>query len=250
MSRYNFYLINILFCIQLQAQDSLNFFINQSYIEKLHKGTLLVRLESKEKKIGFLNSAIMAKDCNQNCKEKIHHQIDEIVLERDRFNLQFIKSFKFHFSFCPVYFYYDKDHPDLVKDSFKGNFYLDENLKQIRIDTLQKDSLFIFKKDITPYSENEGWLIQTADGYTLKNGFPFISENNFRTIWNRIISSNHLNKNCDYMVMKLNKNLFEYLYSKQLDYFNLQMYPYFNPSNRMPMPMVPPPPPKYIPVQR
>ncbi len=248
MSRYNFYLINILFCISLQAQDAPDYFINEISIEKLYKGNLLVRLESKEKKIQFLNTARNANNCNQKCKQKLQDQVDEIIQTRDRFNLQFMKSFEIYFSFCPIYFYYDKDHQNLVNAKFIGNFFLDKKLQTIRIDTFQKDSIFILKKDITPNSENEGWLIQTSDGYTLKNGFPFVSENNFTTIWHRITSSDHLIKNCDYMVTELNKKLYEYLTGKYLEEKKHRFYPYHDPFFRMPPP--PPPPPSYIPFRR
>lgn len=246
MSRYNFYLINILFCIQLQAQQAPDYFINETSIENLYKGNLMVRLESKDKKIRFINEAMNSSECDQKCKNKLQLKIDELIKERDRFNLQFMKSFEIYFSFCPVYFYYDIDHQELVKSNFNGNFFLDKKLQHFKIDTFHQDSNFILKKDITPNSENEGWLIQTSNGYTLKNGFPFVSENNFKTIWNWITSTDHVAKNCDYMVKELNKKLYEFLSGETLDN-KLRFIPYLDPSYRI---HPPPPPPSFIPFKR
>lgn len=210
MSRYIFYLINILFCIQLQAQDSLNFFINQNYIEKLHKGSLLVRLESKEKKIRFFENEMTLKDCNDKCKKEFSMQIQSIKEERDKFNLQFIESFKKYFTFCPVYFYYDKDHQDLVNSKFRKDLFLNQNLQYTTITSINMDSILILKKDLSPNSENEGWMFQTVEGITLKDGFPYVIENDYKTIFNWLSSKDHVKLNCDYMVRKLNKKLVTY----------------------------------------
>ena len=94
MSRYNFYIINILFCIHLQAQEPTDLFLNESSIQKLSKGNLLVRLESKDKKIQFLTKEMNAKDCNTKCRNKLEGEIDAIIQARDLYNLAFIESFK------------------------------------------------------------------------------------------------------------------------------------------------------------
>jgi hypothetical protein len=210
MPAYYFYFINILFCFHLKAQVNPNNFTNEINIAKLSKGNLLVRLESKENKINFLQKQITAKDCNDKCKARLERQIQEIRVARDSFNRQWINSFKAYFTFCPVYFYYDKDHEELKKSKFKGNFFVDENLNVININRINQDSILILKKDITPNSENEGWLFQTIDGVTLQDGFPYITVNNSKTIFNWISSSNHKKLNSDYLIQKLNTDLYAY----------------------------------------
>lgn len=220
MTRYIFYFINILFSICLQAQSSGDLFINDQAILVLRKGNLLVRLESKENKINFLENELNKNDCDAKCKTKIREELNEIFSDRDTFNSQFIRSFKQYFKFCPVYFYYDKDHQQLQNSNFKGTYFLDANLATISNNDFLADSILILKKDLTPNSENEGWLFQNAQGKTLRSGFPFISQNNFTTMMNRISYSNHIKQNCNYMVKKLNKKLFSFLHDvreKQLD---------------------------------
>jgi hypothetical protein len=179
-------------------------------IAKLHKGNLLVRLESKENKIRFFENEMTLKDCNDKCKQELSMQIEDVKTERDKFNLQFMESFQNYFTFCPVYFYYDKDHQDLLNSKFKGNLYLDRNLNYTTINSINKDSILILKKDLSPYSENEAWLFQTSEGITLKDGFPYVIENDYKTIFNWLSSKDHVKLNCDYMVRKLNKKLNNY----------------------------------------
>ncbi len=220
MARYIFYLINILFCICLQAQSSGELFDHDQAIINLRKTHLLVRLESKDHKIKFLQKELEKKNCDEKCRSSIEEQIQDIIASRDTFNIQFIRSFKQYFKFCPVYFYYDKDHEQLLQSEFNGSHFLDATLAYISVRSKSKDSILILKKDITPNSENEGWLFQTVDGKTFRHGFPFISQNNFTTMMNRIAYSNHIMQNCNYMVKKLNKKLFSYLHdvkAKQMD---------------------------------
>jgi hypothetical protein len=210
MSRYYFYIINILFCINLQAQEVSDLFLNESSKELLHKGKLLVRLESKDKKIQFLTKEMNTHDCNTKCRKRLEDQINDIIHTRDTFNVQFMESFKNYFKFCPVYFYYDKNHQELIDAQFKGNYFLDEKLNTINITTINKDSILILKHDLTPESENEGWLFQTTDGITLRNGFPFINEHNSVTLLNSIVNKDHQKLNCDYLIKRLNRELYAY----------------------------------------
>ncbi len=220
MPRYIFYFINILFSICLQAQSSGDLFDANQAILSLKSGHLLVRLEARENKINFLQKELNHTSCNEKCKEKIQSQLNNLLSDRDTFNKQLIRSFKLYFKFCPVFFYYDKDHQALLDSDWKGPYFLDGNLSALALPSIQTDSFLILKKDITPNSENEGWLFQTAQGKTFRNNFPYISENNFTTMMNRISYSNHIKQNCNYMVKKLNKKLFSYLHQvveKQMD---------------------------------
>ncbi len=211
MLRHYFYIINILFSIGVQAQVASKPFLLENSIELLKNGSLLVRLPSEEKKISFFENQKQLKDCDQKCQKKMEKEILEISTFRDTFNTLFIKSFNRYFKFCPVYFYYDKDHDILKNSNYQESLYLDENLNYKSILKIQKDSLLILKKDRTPNSENEGWLFQTTDGKKLPDNFPYITQNNFTTLLNRISYKNHVKENCKYMVKKLNKQLYSYL---------------------------------------
>lgn len=211
MLRHYFYFINILFSIGVLAQGGSKTFLHENSIQLLSNGSLLVRLPSEEKKISFFENQKKIKDCDSKCQKKMDEEILEITSQRDTFNSLFIKSFKRYFKFCPVYFYYDKDHDVLQNADYVLSLYLDENLNYKSIPFIHKDSLLILKKDRTPNSENEGWLFQTMDGKTLHNDFPYITQNNFTTLMNRLSYKNHVKENCKYMVKKLNKQLYSYL---------------------------------------
>ena len=163
-----------------------------------------------------LIKASLQEDCKSKCKEKIEKQILQLTLDRDAFNTEFIKAFKNNFKFCPVFFYYDKDQIALAQTNYSRIYFLDSTQNNKFLANIPKDSLLILKKDETPNSSNEGWLFQTADGVLLQNGFPYITVNNFKTLMNRLASTDHQKKNCIYLVKKLNKNLHQYLYESDV----------------------------------
>lgn len=212
MSKAIYYIINILIINLSLAQESSvhpQNILNAESIEKLKSGRLLVRLESRENKIEFLQKQLNATNCDASCRKRIGDELNNEITDRDSFNLNFIKAFRKYFIFCPVYFYYDKDHQSLLQSNWHGKYYLDDQLQLTDL-AFHHDSLMILKKEFTPNSENEGWLFQTVNGITLKNGFPYINENNFKTFLTRITYADHDRKNCEYLVRKLNKNLFRY----------------------------------------
>ncbi len=199
----------------LRAQEAQNPFLEEEAIRKLKSGIILVRLESMDKKLQFLERSMENKECNESCKKKIQKDIEEVRLARDQFNKTFIWAFRTYFSFSKVLFYYDNQHSTLQQKRFTQFQFTGDSLELLPPATVHKDSLLILKKDITPDSENEGWLFQTSEGFTLKSKFPFITENNAKTLINRLASSDYLKKNCRYMVKKLNKDLFKFYWKTE-----------------------------------
>ncbi len=199
----------------LAAQEAQNPFLEEEAIRKLKSGTLLVRLESLEKKLQFLERSMEHAECDASCKKKIQEDIEEVRLARNQFNKEFITAFRTYFSFCKVYFYYDNQHSVLLQKRFADFSFIGDSLNELPPTTVSKDSILILKKDLTPDAENEGWLFQTTDGFTMKSKFPFITENNAKTLINRLASSDYLKKNCRYMVKKLNKDLFKFYWKTE-----------------------------------
>ncbi len=179
-------------------------------IQHLKGGTLLVRLESKEKKLNYLRQSLLNPDCDARCRSKKEEEIQEIDQSAKRFNQTFIQAFRKHFNFCDLLFYYDKDHHALKSAGWVGNYFLTDQLSNQTARPLNPDSCYILYKDLTPESQAEGWLVQTPDGQFLGKGFPFIIENNAKTLMNYFASSDHLTKNCNYMVRKFNKQLYKF----------------------------------------
>lgn len=199
----------------IRGQSEVNPFINEESIRKLKSGYLLVRLESFEKKIQHYELAKDRASCDENCRKKIQDKVNEIQKDRDHFNIEFIHAFKKRFDFCPVKFYYDKDHTSFSDSGFSNIILLDDSLNTLNTVWTAVDSFLILKKDHTPQSENEGWLFQTKEGTTLDSGFPFISSNNAKTLMNYFSMSNHIKKNCDHLVRKMNKELHKYYFKTE-----------------------------------
>jgi hypothetical protein len=217
MTRYFYYIINIFVVTLLKSQSPEDLLINQITLTKLEHGSLLVLLESKENTIQFLQNQQSLKNCDEKCRSDIQKQIDEITNERDEFNKAFIQSFKLYFKFCPVDFIYDKDLETLRKQNYNSSLYIDENLLAVNSNHIHKDSLVILKKDFTPHSDKSGWLFQTIDGYVLKNGFPYVIENSFRTLMTRFAHSHPENAVSKYYVQKLDYLLYKKQMNKEHD---------------------------------
>jgi hypothetical protein len=200
----------------LSAQHIYDPLANQYAIRKMKSANVLVRLESFEKKLQYIKHFIDSEKCDSICKQKKNKEIEETLKSRDRFNRTFIESFRKHYQFSNVYFYYDKDHHILRQHKFEGEFYLDDSLKNISAGPFSMDSLFILGKGITPESEAEGWMFQNAEGTPMQKGFPFIIQNNAKTLITYFSSSDHVKKNCIHMVKKLNKDLFRFYHKAEL----------------------------------
>lgn len=200
----------------LSAQEISDQLINDPAIRKMKSGYILVRLESFDKKIQYIKQASESEKCDLRCKEKKQKEIKEIEGARDQFNKAFILAFRKYFSYSKISFYYDKDHQQLKQNEFTGKLYLNDSLLSTSGGPFPLDSLFILAKDKTPESEAEGWLFQDANGNSLRKGFPFITQNNLKTLVNYFSSSDHIKKNCSHMVKKLNKDLFSYFHKAEM----------------------------------
>lgn len=180
MFRIFLFFLNIFGAIALQGQSTADPFINARSLEALKKGQLLVRLESHENKLTAFQKSRDREDCDASCKDRLDRQMADIKSHRDSFNHHFMQAFKTRFRFCPVLFYYDKDHKSLKAADFNGPYFLDAFGQIKTVTSLHRDSLLILKKSVTPGSEVEGWMFETAAGQTLEQDFPYIMENNFK----------------------------------------------------------------------
>lgn len=201
----------------LAAQTISDQLINDPAIRKMKSGYILVRLESFDKKIQYIKQSLASEKCDEDCKQKKRKEISEIEGARDLFNKTFINAFRTYFKFSQISFYYDKDHQLLKQNKFTGPLFLNDSLLTTTGGPFPLDSLLILAKDKTPESEAEGWLFQDANGHPLRKGFPFITQNNLKTLVNYFSSSDHLKKNCAHMVKKLNKDLFNYYHKAEMN---------------------------------
>ncbi|MFK8037860.1 MAG: hypothetical protein AB8B74_06190 [Crocinitomicaceae bacterium] len=91
--------------------------ISQYYINYLRKGVLLVRLQTKSRKIAILERA-----GNLAAADKVRN--DQI-----KTNKSIIKAFKDGFSFCPVYFFYSHDSKHVKSYQLDSVDFLNEYLE-------------------------------------------------------------------------------------------------------------------------
>lgn len=194
----------------LHAQDAVERLAGDMAIRTLHSGVLLVRLESHDKKSALLEQLAESSDCDEKCRIRRKREADEIRAGRDRFNRAFMKAFSGHYHFSRVYFYYDRDHRALQSQGFGGRYFLDDSLRFMDAGPFSADSIVLLVLDKTPASAAEGWLLKQPDNQPLPPDFPYLTINNYKTLVNYFSDSDHVNKNCKYLVRKLNKTLVRY----------------------------------------
>lgn len=217
MKPYKLLLISYFFNILTAYCQDPALKIQQSQaIRQLKKGSLLVRLESKDKKMKFLRQIMEQSKCDADCQADKQRELDEVLRTSNDFNLAFIQAFHNHFKFCRVHFYYDKDHAALKSSAWSAPLFLDDSLRYITKEISTNQSTYVLYKDVTPESEAEGWMIQDLNGESLGKGFPFVIQNNAKTLMTYFSSSDHLRKNCNYLVKKLNKDLQKYYLNAEL----------------------------------
>ena len=95
--------------------DRYSYSVNQKI--KLAAGVLLVRLETKQRKIDLL-------------KEYGYVDEAEIVFSEQKMkNLEIVRSFTEDFTFCPSLFFYSDHSEEVLHKDFSSPFFLDSNLE-------------------------------------------------------------------------------------------------------------------------
>lgn len=87
------------------------------YIKFLQEGSLLVRLQTKSRKIEILKRAGNIAAAEKVAKDQL------------KINLSIVKAFNDAFTFCPVYFFYSNDSKLVMTHELDKVKFLDKNLK-------------------------------------------------------------------------------------------------------------------------
>ena len=116
------------------AQSPCDSLLNKELYEKaynhalsIHEQVLAVRLHSHRRKLDKLEELSTSADVSAEKKVKLSEQIKEVKEERDLYAKTIITSFKNHYNFSEVIFYWDKDH-EVIGDP-DSKVWLDEELK-------------------------------------------------------------------------------------------------------------------------
>ena len=161
-------------------------------IDNLKTGVLIVRLKSKQNAINALLKTGRTKKARE-LKEEIDH-----------YNKKVIKSFKNHYTFSKVYFFYSK-HTQSVKEKKFDSIFLNEKLEEDSSITLNPESDFYMIGDFDnvrtltdegEYSNqssliSEAFVIKDSDFDQMPRPFPlFVRTGNKGLITYQIIKLN------------------------------------------------------------
>lgn len=130
---------------------------------QLKNGALLVRLKTSENLINAL--------LRDNKKEAA----ENVRLQQEKTNMEIVKAFREHFSFCPVYFFYSGNSAKIRQGELKGNLYNTAFEK----DTLFSGSLYLVGEfGETETGKLEGFIFRDKDDRQLHSPFPFLIREN------------------------------------------------------------------------
>ncbi len=182
----------------INTKDSIAF----SHIQKLKKGTLLVRLHTQSRAIEILRS------------KKRDREADILVARNAKRNKEVIKAFRGVFDFCDVHFFYSEDSSAIREREFDSVF-RDDSLDVIPKVKLTKDSIFYIADFGLVYFQAfgeyfEGVAMMNQDFELLEKPFPYyVRKRSGMAIFKRTNAE---------MVIKLQSNLSKY-YENSSKYF-------------------------------
>ena len=121
-----------------------------SSIKELHKGAIIVRLKTNQRKIQLLEKTLASAGLKKNQRKRHQAILEGTIKVRDAFNHAIANMFMDSFSFCPVYLMYDTSSSSLKKGLRKGIF-LNQDKK---IDaSIQLNESFVF---LVNYKKSSG----------------------------------------------------------------------------------------------
>jgi len=98
-----------------------------NHVVSIHDQVLAVRLHSHRRKLNQLEELSASPNVSPEKKVKLNEQIAEVRNDRDLYATAIISSFKNHYNFSDVIFYWDKDQ-DAIGDA-DSEVWLDDELK-------------------------------------------------------------------------------------------------------------------------
>jgi len=167
--------------------------INQ--INELKNGVLLVRLKTSENAIKYLE------------QQGKYEEAEQLFQQQKINNLEIINAFKQHFTFCPVYFFFNNQSQKILNSDFE-NVFLTENLSIDSSIKLINPVYYFAEFDILETSDEasggtgiEALIIKDKNLKQLSKPFPFYVRKNELMMGTRNIRS---------VVIMLNFNLEQY----------------------------------------
>ncbi|HRG34324.1 MAG TPA: hypothetical protein PLN76_13690 [Saprospiraceae bacterium] len=199
---------------QLQGQQKANFINGYDLINQLHDGQLLVRLKSHHNKLTALQGELDSTSKNIKYQQRVQKEIHYLMAERDSFNKNLILAMQSNFKFCPVFYFYDKDFPELKKSNFTSSLYLDSTLEAKQNINLVGDVQVIMAVGETKEQGLEAFIFMNKYGNKLPPPFPaYMRLNSLVPLMNGLFYDNHYALDAAHYSKKLQKK-FSKLYKK------------------------------------
>lgn len=202
----SFIVFNIFLNFKLIGQDTR--LVSTAYIAagELVKGDLLIMLKSEKNRLDALNEELSKGD--EKYKLKVTKLIQEIISDRDSFNMNFIKAIEQHYQFSKVYFFYDHDYLELVKSNFIGGRFLNNDLRKGFTRKFGNRPYYVLKFSKTKNQSLDAYILYDKNENIVPNPFPSIIRlNNFSTWKNNIFYSKTAHaRNANYFAKKIQKS--------------------------------------------
>jgi len=141
-------------------------------LSQLKEGTLLIRLESNQKKITTMES-LLEKTSQSSLKDKTQFDLKELKAATLKNNRNLIKYFKKNYQFSNLLFIYDADYKDLIKNKNYSNF-LNEELQKGEA-SFDPNNTFLCRIGSTQVNEGTGaksLVFADLEGNDMTKPFP------------------------------------------------------------------------------
>lgn len=198
----------------LTGQENAGMVNGYELIQQLHDGQLLVRLKSHHNKLTALEGQLDISSKNVKYQQRVQKEISSLKADRDSFNQNLILAMQTHFKFCPVYYFYDKDFPELKQSNFAANLYLDSTLQEGQKINLLGEVKVIMAVGETKEQGLEAFIFINKYGNKLPAPFPaYMRLNSLVPFMNGLFYDNHYQLDAAHYSKKLQKK-FSKLYKK------------------------------------
>lgn len=188
--------------------------IARQAIKDLKGGTLIIRLNSKRKKIEKLEELLGGADLEEKFRKRLSNELKKTIEERNHYNLSLSNAFDQYYSFSNIYYMYDSASISLRNGQRKGIF-LDKKLEEDSDIEIPEGPFFVIKVGSTDLASTTGiqaLVMMTAQLEDLARPFPYyVRLNSISRLFTRIFNHKNLvKKDAKEIVQRLNQNLLRY----------------------------------------
>lgn len=165
-----------------------------SPIEVLKNGCLVVRLESKHRKLKEISRLVEEGDLSDKTRATLSEKLGKMKSERDEKNKLWMEHFGKHFNFSKVLFTYDTTSMQVLKNQGGKGSFLNAQLEIDPQANLGNSDFVLARFGTTDSQEGTGlsaMIFQNADFKDLTKPFPYyVKLTSFGYYFNKILAKN------------------------------------------------------------